>query len=83
MPRTMFLFKQCIYGGAAGYRPRVQYVSTLLQHYNTIYTLPFEHCQDLFLTANSIHQPYKLLGVVVWIGATVFCFPLCAVVTLL
>jgi hypothetical protein len=31
MPRTMFLFKQCIYGGAARYRTGVQYVSTLLQ----------------------------------------------------
>jgi hypothetical protein len=26
MPRTMFLFKQCTFGGAAGYRPRVQLV---------------------------------------------------------
>jgi len=28
---------QCVYGGAAGYRPRVQFVVDWLQHYRFIY----------------------------------------------
>ena len=48
MPRTMFLFKQCIYGGAAGYCPRVQNVSTLLQRLQYIYTLYNSGCQPFY-----------------------------------
>jgi len=57
MPRTMFLFKQCICGGAARYRTGVQYVSTLLQR------LPYNYNRkpgevQLFFSPGSFFSKY-------------------------
>ena len=47
-PIISTLAVKCVYGGAAGYRPRVQFVVDWLQHCKYIYTLRGLFCQPVF-----------------------------------
>ena len=52
---------QCVYGGAAGYRPRVQFVVDSLQRYNAYLSIYFGFCQPKLLT-----RCYRLCPKFLW-----------------